>query len=187
MTAAPQVPLTPQLELADPEESPTRSLSGFWARFVSLTALGLAAFVLYTSGFGPWPNLMNRALFLAFAFVLTLGLYPLVKGRRGGVSPLDVLAMAVGVAACAYIVVQVIIGTITLTGVGVKLSELLIAASGGSLITALVLTALICTALGMGVTTTADYIFAAAVIGAALLVLVWAKQRFFPAPAVSVA
>jgi TRAP-type uncharacterized transport system fused permease subunit len=66
---------------------------------------------------------------------------------------------------------QVIIGMVTLTGVGVKLSELLIAASGGSLVTALLLTALICTILGMGVTTTADYIFAASVIGPALVTL----------------
>lgn len=107
MTAAPQVPLTPQLELADPEESPTRSLSGFWARFVSLTALGLAAFVLYTSGFGGYfagpATLLDRALLLAAGVLLV---FP-------------------------------------------------------------------------GFTTD--------LIGAALLVLVWAKQRFFPAPAVSVA
>jgi TRAP transporter 4TM/12TM fusion protein len=66
---------------------------------------------------------------------------------------------------------QIIIGMITLTGAGIKLSELLIAASGGHLVTALLLTALICTVLGMGVTTTADYILAASVIGPALVTL----------------
>jgi TRAP-type uncharacterized transport system fused permease subunit len=66
---------------------------------------------------------------------------------------------------------QIIIGMITLTGAGIKLSELLIATSGGSLLTALLLTALICTILGMGVTTTADYILAASVIGPALVKL----------------
>jgi len=73
---------------------------------MSAAALLMAAFVLYTSGFGPWPNLMNRAIFLGLAFILTFGLYPLRKGDRAGVSTLDVLVMAAGLAGCSYIILQ---------------------------------------------------------------------------------
>ncbi len=65
-------------------------------------------------------------------------------------------------------VAQVIIAMVGLSGLGIKLSQLLIAASGGHLLSALVLTGLICTVLGMGITTTADYVLAASVIGPAL-------------------
>jgi TRAP transporter 4TM/12TM fusion protein len=106
--ASPEHPdlAAPRLELTDPEEAPTRALRGVWARFMSVVALLIAAFVLYTSGFGPWPNLMNRAIFLGLAFILTFGLYPLRKGDRAGVSVLDVLAMAAGLAGCSFIVLQ---------------------------------------------------------------------------------
>ncbi len=96
----------PKLALADPEEAPTRALGGVWARAMSVTAVALAAFVLYTSAFGPWPNLMNRAIFVGLAFILTFGLYPWRHGARAGIGVLDVAGMALGVAACVYIVVQ---------------------------------------------------------------------------------
>ena len=62
-----------------------------------------------------------------------------------------------------------------MTGLGVKISAEVIALSGGSLFAALVLTALVCTVLGMGVTTTADYVLASSVIGPALTALGMAK------------
>lgn len=98
---APQLALTP-----DPEEAPTRTLAGVWLVFMSAVAVVIAAFVLYTSVRGPWPPLVNRAIFLGFAFILTFGLYPLRKGRQGGVGLLDILCMIVGVAGCLYIIVQ---------------------------------------------------------------------------------
>lgn len=74
------------------------------------------------------------------------------------------MIMLAGLAAVA----QIIIGMVGLSGLGIKISQLLIAASGGQLLPALVLTALVCTVLGMGITTTADYVLAASVIGPAL-------------------
>ncbi len=96
-----------RLDLApDPEEAPTRTLAGVWFAGMSAVAVVLAVFVLYTSVRGPWPPLVNRALFLGLAFILTFGLYPLRKGRQGGVGLLDIICMAVGVAGCLYIVIQ---------------------------------------------------------------------------------
>lgn len=59
-------------------------------------------------------------------------------------------------AACA--VAGIIIGTITVTGLGLKFSSLIMDLSKGYLLLALPLTALACLALGMGVPTTASYI-----------------------------
>jgi len=70
---------------------------------------------------------------------------------------------------------DIIVGLFGLTGLGVKISAEVIALSGGSLFAALCLTALVCTVLGMGVTTTADYVLASSVIGPALTSLGMAK------------
>jgi TRAP-type uncharacterized transport system fused permease subunit len=70
---------------------------------------------------------------------------------------------------------DIIVGLFGLTGLGVKISAEVIALSGGSLLAALTLTALVCTVLGMGVTTTADYVLASSVIGPALTTLGMAK------------
>ena len=88
----------------------------------------------------------------------------LVQGGRG----LVILAV-LGASA------DIIIGLFGLTGLGVKISAEIIALSHGSLLAALGLTAMVCTVLGMGVTTTADYVLASSVIGPALAALGMAK------------
>lgn len=93
-------------EASDPESGPLRSLGGMWGRVVSVTAILFAAFVLYTSEWGPWPTLINRAIFLAFALVLVFSLYPRRKKQDARVGLLDVACMTAGVAACVYIVIQ---------------------------------------------------------------------------------
>jgi TRAP transporter 4TM/12TM fusion protein len=52
----------------------------------------------------------------------------------------------------------VIVGTVTLTGVGLAMTELVEILSGGNLMVMLVLVAIICLILGMGLPTTANYI-----------------------------
>lgn len=63
----------------------------------------------------------------------------------------------------------VIIGIITLTGIGLKFSTLVVALSGGSLPLALVLTMLTCLILGMGLPTAAAYILVATLVAPALV------------------
>jgi len=69
-------------------------------------------------------------------------------------------------AACAA--AGIIIGTITVTGLGLMFSSLIIDLSGGYLMAALPLTMLACLALGMGVPTTAQYIIISALAAPAL-------------------
>lgn len=52
---------------------------GIVALFVSITAIMMALFHLYTSGFGRFPALQQRSIHLAFALILTFYLYPFKK------------------------------------------------------------------------------------------------------------
>lgn len=78
-------------------------------------------------------------------------------------------ASAVIPVALACAVAGVIIGIITLTGIGLKFSTLVVLLSGGSLPIALVLTMLTCLILGMGLPTAAAYILVATLVAPALV------------------
>ena len=71
----------------------------------------------------------------------------LVAGARSMV-PIAVATAAAGI----------VVGTVTLTGIGQVMVELVETVSGGNLMAALLFTALICVVLGMGLPTTANYI-----------------------------
>lgn len=78
-------------------------------------------------------------------------------------------ATAVIPVALACSAAGVIIGIITLTGVGLKFSSLVVHLSGGSLAVALVLTMVTCLVLGMGLPTAAAYILVATLVAPALV------------------
>ena len=78
-------------------------------------------------------------------------------------------ANAVIPVALACAAAGVIIGIITLTGVGLKFSTLVVLLSNGSLPLALVLTMLTCLVLGMGLPTAAAYILVATLVAPALV------------------
>lgn len=78
-------------------------------------------------------------------------------------------ANAVIPVALACAAAGVIIGIITLTGIGLKFSSIVVALSGGSLPLALVLTMLTCLVLGMGLPTAAAYILVATLVAPALV------------------
>jgi len=78
-------------------------------------------------------------------------------------------ANAVVPVALACAAAGIIIGVISLTGVGLKFSTIVVALSGGSLPVALVLTMLTCLVLGMGLPTAAAYILVATLVAPALV------------------
>ncbi|MBO8153800.1 TRAP transporter permease [Thermovirga sp.] len=82
----------------------------------------------------------------------------LEMGARGALSV---------IAACA--VAGLIVGTVTLTGLGLKFADLIIALSKGSLYPALVLTMLASIIMGMGMPTTALYIILGSMVAPALV------------------
>ncbi|WMT91006.1 TRAP transporter permease [Pelagibacterium sp. H642] len=77
----------------------------------------------------------------------------LVTGAR------NMIGIAIATAAAG-----IIVGTVSLTGVGLVLTEIVIAISAGNLIVMLLLTALICMILGLGMPTTANYVVVATLI-----------------------
>jgi len=128
----------------------------------------LAAILSGTQRFGLEPYL----------FLLLVGLIMVSCSRvSSGLRLQDiVMALADGAlgavevaAACAA--AGIIIGTITVTGLGLKFSSLIIDLSGGYLFAALPLTMIGCLALGMGVPTTAQYIIISALAAPALIYL----------------
>ena len=80
-------------------------------------------------------------------------------------------ARQVSMIASIIICASIIIGVLSITGLGVKITSLILAGSGGLLWPALLLTALACLILGMEVPTTAAYVICVSVAGPALIEL----------------
>ena len=96
----------------------------------------------------------------------SLGLW-LRRSRRAIVDAAEQIAMIASVIICAGLIV----GVFNMTGIGVKLTSLILGLSGGQLWPALGLTAVACIILGMEVPTTAAYIICVSVAGPALVKL----------------
>lgn len=78
------------------------------ARATKIMAALLGLFILYTSAFGSFEGLIQRAVFVGLIVVLGLLMFPLGAGkswRPAGVV-VDVVAGAISLAACAYTVVN---------------------------------------------------------------------------------
>ena len=89
-------------------------------------------------------------------------------GRRLVAACLDAgrqVAMIATIIACA----SIIIGVLSITGLGVKITSLILSGGGGALWPSLLLTALACLILGMEVPTTAAYVICVSVAGPALI------------------
>ena len=101
-------------------------------------------------------------------------------GRRGwmprqGAGRLARAAVAAGgqIALIGSIIVcaGIVVGVLGITGLGIKLTSLIVSGAGGALWPALLLTALACLLLGMEVPTTAAYVICVSVAGPALIEL----------------
>jgi TRAP transporter 4TM/12TM fusion protein len=137
-------------------------LYGF--HFISLIAI-VAIMVM---GFTPimavfWATVIT----FAFSFIRRdTALYPkkLVKALRGG--SIGVLTVASTCAAAG-----IIVGVVTLTGLGLKFSSIIIAYAGGSVFLTAIYTALIVWVIGLAVPVTASYIISAVIAAPALIQL----------------
>ena len=77
-------------------------------------------------------------------------------------------ARQVSMIAAIILCASIVIGVLSITGLGVKITSLILSASGGMLWPSLLLTALACLVLGMEVPTTAAYVICVSVAGPAL-------------------
>jgi TRAP transporter 4TM/12TM fusion protein len=130
-------------------------LSVFWATVVAL----VTSFLHRDSALLPYDLLRGRAPFLR-------GFYDsgLVKALDGGSrAVLNVAATCAGAG--------LIVGVVTLTGLGLKFSSIVIAYAGGSLLLTAIYTALIVWIVGLAVPVTASYIICAVIAAPALIAL----------------
>ena len=141
-----------------------RSLPFFLLPFSIL--IGTLAFTSYT--------LPYAAVFATFVTWLTLifeedGTLSLSGWWRRTQLAVVTAATQVAIIAAVIICAGLIVGVFNMTGLGVKLTSLILSASGGELWIALLLTALAGLVLGMELPTTAAYVIVAAVAAPALV------------------
>ncbi len=131
--------------------------------FVSLAAL------VFLIAIGRSPEL--AAMYTIVATVLMsfmgpkeyrLGLLRLARALAAGVR--EVLPIAATLAGAG-----IIVGAFTLTGLGLKMAAIIIGFSGGSLIVALILTAIACMVVGLALPITASYIVTVVIVSPALI------------------
>lgn len=103
-------------------------------------------------------------LFSGGGFWKKLGSAPLVKALEGGsIGVLNVAATCAGAG--------IIVGVVTLTGLGLKFSSIVVDYAGGSLLLTAIFTALVVWIVGLAVPVTASYIICAVVAAPALIKL----------------
>jgi TRAP transporter 4TM/12TM fusion protein len=153
------------------EERPARRAvlitSGFF--LIPFTVLLGAMFAL-----GFTPQYAAALAIFAAAAALFFDARPGVDLRQGLSRLGDALINAgsqVAMIAAIILCASIIIGVLGITGLGVKITSVILSGSGGKLWPALLLTALACLLLGMEVPTTAAYVICVSVAGPALIEL----------------
>ncbi|MBL6596663.1 MAG: TRAP transporter fused permease subunit [Candidatus Puniceispirillum sp.] len=122
--------------------------AGFTPQYAAAVAILAATFLLFTNGS------------LVISFRAGVGRICDAAVIAGGQ-----IAMIASIILCA----SIIIGVLGITGLGIKVTSLILSFSGGMVWPALLLTALACLLLGMEVPTTAAYVICVSVAGPALI------------------
>ncbi|WP_418317086.1 TRAP transporter fused permease subunit [Piscinibacter sakaiensis] len=106
--------------------------------------------------------------------------------RRGAQDLLDGLtagARNMVTVAIATATAGIIVGTVTLTGIGLVMTDLVTALSGGNIVLMLALVAMICLVLGMGLPTTANYIVVSTLMAPVIVTI--GAQNGLPVPLIA--
>ncbi|MBI2544158.1 MAG: TRAP transporter fused permease subunit [Candidatus Rokubacteria bacterium] len=142
-----------------------RRSAALFVPVILLTYFLLQGYTAGTSTF--WSIVASLAIFLVSATswaAFRLRCWGIVQALEAGGKGIVLVATLIGAAG-------ILIGMINLTGIGIKLSEFIIGASGQSLLAALFFAMVVCIILGMGLPTTAAYVLAASVVAPALIKL----------------
>jgi TRAP transporter 4TM/12TM fusion protein len=86
-------------------EGSARRLAGLWGYVAAALAVGLSLYALYATR-ATIPAHIYRTSFLGIALALTYLRYPLFRGNKGRVNPLDVLLAVLSIVVCAYPIVD---------------------------------------------------------------------------------
>jgi TRAP transporter 4TM/12TM fusion protein len=113
----------------------------------------------------------NPALSVFYALMLCFATYLFLPGSKQTlgakikniIKALDIGGRSIVMVAVLCVCAQMVIGLLTATGLGIKVSEMVIGFAHGNILIALILTAAITILLGMGVPTVAAYVLGASV------------------------
>ncbi|WP_299962097.1 TRAP transporter fused permease subunit [uncultured Roseobacter sp.] len=125
-------------------------------------------------GAGFTPQYAAALAIFAGAAALFVDATPRIDLRQGLARSGEALLSAgrqVAMIATIILCASIVIGVLGITGLGVKITSVILSGSGGALWPALLLTALACLLLGMEVPTTAAYVICVSVAGPALIEL----------------
>ena len=150
----------------------------YWFHFFSLVSI----IVFMMMGFSPIMSVFWATVVSIFTSMLrrdtAIISYDLLRGRQPFLKGLDesnlVKALASGSTGVLAIAVTcagagLIVGTVTLTGLGLKFSSIVIEYAGGSLLLTAIFTALVVWVVGLAVPVTASYIICAVIAAPALI------------------
>ncbi len=138
-------------------------LPALWLRVIFWVLIGFASASFFEYGIG--------AVAILIAVLIAINL--LWRGGRETLR-LSIDAMAEGAKNALYVgiacaIVGIIVGTMTLTGVGTTISRIVLSIGEDSLFLSLLLTMIMCLILGMGIPTIPNYIITSSLAGPALL------------------
>lgn len=160
-----------ELKAVPEDQRPTRRAVMITSAFflVPFTVLLVAMFAL-----GFTPQYAAALAIFAAALALLFDATPRFNVTQGFTRLGDAMLNAgkqVAMIAAIILCASIIIGVLGITGLGVKITSVILSGSGGALWPALLLTALACLLLGMEVPTTAAYVICVSVAGPALIEL----------------
>jgi TRAP transporter 4TM/12TM fusion protein len=140
-----------------------------WMLMVEETSPSLAAF--WACATLLFLMLTQHALISLFRGKVGQTMAGIVRGTREAFKGLDTGARSMVNIAVATGTAGIIVGTITLTGLGFRMTDLVELISGGSVLLMLLFTAFVCLVLGLGVPTTANYILVATLMAPVIVEL----------------
>jgi TRAP-type uncharacterized transport system fused permease subunit len=153
------------------EEMPTMRSVFSWRKGGPLAAFIIILLYFLFDGYSPQTSCYRGLIALVGLFIFTTGKLSLeeivkrfkavIAGMLGGGRNLINLG-------CVILCVQIIVTLISLTGVGIKFSELIYSLGANQVLLSLVLAGVISTALGLGLPTTAAYLIGISVLGIGL-------------------
>ncbi|RPI76689.1 MAG: TRAP transporter fused permease subunit, partial [Desulfobacteraceae bacterium] len=92
-------------ELIEQEEGVTRKVTGFWAIVITLLAVAMSAFALYTA-IRPVTTQIVRSVHVAFLLSLSFLYYPMAKKYKGKIGVFDILLALLSLACILYMLID---------------------------------------------------------------------------------
>ncbi len=91
--------------IIEEEEGVTRKVTGFWAHVITILAVAMSSFAIYSTIF-PVTTQILRGTHVAFLLTLSFLYYPLAKKYKGNITFIDILLALLSIACLAYMFVD---------------------------------------------------------------------------------